>query len=337
MTKLPEIKRVVNPVDKLRDEMAKLLDSAHAQVNKLVEVAEFDTPKIQEVALISYTLETSPSYALKVSKSGWHRDELSAPQTAEEWQKAFDRFQENHAAELIRIEEVHKANIPAMEINGRAAQAVKRVMEAVGIPATYSTWSYKTSRSRSRTETRHSAGWSSDISRLIRIADGYDNAIKSAAANLKTMTEFVTKKIQELKTQEAEAAKAKAKVEADAAAAARAMFYRVKYQCSPTAVMDEVLDKILDRDKYLMLGHYLHLNRLDWSDGHDYASTGLDNFTIETDDDQTIYNHIEQLIENWDEDGRVFRDSQYGYDYLYSLVDAELRTDYDNVWAMVTK
>jgi len=99
-----------------------------------------------------------------------------------------------------------------------------------------------------------------------------------------------------------------------------------KYDLDLTQDWEDLLDIVINKNKYLYLAYYLEKNRGDWNDGYSYAETGLDNFTIENELDQDIHNDIYSYIENWDGDGRVFRDCNYNYSYLYGIV-ADLESD----------
>jgi len=92
---------------------------------------------------------------------------------------------------------------------------------------------------------------------------------------------------------------------------------------------DEILEAILGRCKYLCLAHWMRKNRDDWNDGYSYAEIGLNQFTIESVLDQEIDEDISDLIQNWDNDGRVFRDCTHSYDTLFARCDEELLKDYN--------
>ena len=51
---------------------------------------------------------------------------------------------------------------------------------------------------------------------------------------------------------------------------------------------EDILDVILEKDKYLRLAHYLLKNREDWNDGYSYAESGLNGFDVETETDKLI-------------------------------------------------
>lgn len=95
---------------------------------------------------------------------------------------------------------------------------------------------------------------------------------------------------------------------------------------------DDILDQLLSKDKYLSLAHFLEKNRGDWSDGPSYAKQGLNSFIVTTELDGKIANDLWSYINNWDGDGRVFRDCTYNYDVIFGLVEnKELYNDYQKI------
>lgn len=95
----------------------------------------------------------------------------------------------------------------------------------------------------------------------------------------------------------------------------------------------DILESVINKDKYLRLAHYLEKNRGDWSDGCEYAEYGLEGFKIEIDEDSLIYDDINFYIDNWIDyvDGRCFRDCKYNYNVLYTMVvnkNPDLYKDY---------
>jgi hypothetical protein len=75
------------------------------------------------------------------------------------------------------------------------------------------------------------------------------------------------------------------------------------------------------------------LNRGDWNDGYSYAKTGLEGFSIETSQDQEIYNCVSDICDDYEDvDGRYFRDCTWSYDVLFGMVaeqQPELYKDYE--------
>lgn len=106
-----------------------------------------------------------------------------------------------------------------------------------------------------------------------------------------------------------------------------------KYTNEADPDFDLILESILLKDKYLMLAYQLEQNRMDWNQGYEYASVGIDNFVVESKDDIEIYEEINQVIDHGNEhgeiDGRAFRDCEWNYSVIYKMVeDEELLKDF---------
>ncbi|MNX98846.1 hypothetical protein D3C86_1312710 [compost metagenome] len=108
-----------------------------------------------------------------------------------------------------------------------------------------------------------------------------------------------------------------------------------KYDLELTDSWGDLEDVIINRNKYLRLAFYLEKNRKDWTSGHDYAETGLSCFNAESEIDHKIEEDISScMYENWDGDGRVFRDCAYNYSVLYGIAaeqDPQLYKDFEVV------
>lgn len=90
--------------------------------------------------------------------------------------------------------------------------------------------------------------------------------------------------------------------------------------------VDSAIDHILSQDKYLALAYYLEKNRGDWSDGCDYARTGLGYFKIETPTDHLIFKELTEICADF-EDGRSFRDCEWNYSVLFGMANEDLLKD----------
>jgi hypothetical protein len=133
------------------------------------------------------------------------------------------------------------------------------------------------------------------------------------------------------KTEAEERVKAqdKARIEAESKRIALCLKYGFDPVKTPKG---DLRDLLLGKNKYLRLAYYLELNRGDWSEGPDFAESGLNGFTIETPDDQLIEDDIQSHITNWDGDGRIFRDCTWNYGRIYAeFVPAELLADFQEL------
>jgi hypothetical protein len=74
------------------------------------------------------------------------------------------------------IEKQHAENIPIIEFNKKVYENVVNFMTLTGMPSGYSTFAYKNSRSRTKTETKELAGYLKDLNRWCQTTDGYEQA-----------------------------------------------------------------------------------------------------------------------------------------------------------------
>ena len=72
------------------------------------------------------------------------------------------------AVEAIRkkIAEIEEANKPLEEQNMKLVAQVKELMARIGIPATYTTYEYPTTRSKTKKSISHTAGFVTDLERV---------------------------------------------------------------------------------------------------------------------------------------------------------------------------
>jgi hypothetical protein len=234
----------------------------------------------------------------------------------------------NHIERILKSAEIqHDLNVEAIKNNTDIVNGIKKMMDKFGVRSTYSTFERKTKRSYKETETRHSAGYLEDLRRDIKTSDGFSN-IQIECSNFKEKIEKW--RLSELTRIKQEETKIK-NDELLAAANRELMKYIVKYDLPATSSKENVVDYIISKDKYLYLAHYMKKNRGDWNDGYWYAEQGLDNFTVTEDIDEKIHKCVQFEIDNWDGDGRCFRDCEYSYDVVFGYVDSELYADYNKL------
>jgi hypothetical protein len=236
-----------------------------------------------------------------------------------------------HAEYLYKQSEaIHEENIIALENNIALKDYVYAFMEKIGIPKTITTYDYISSSGRrvnKQQEHRHCAGYTKDIDTFLKTDDGFSYAttqLENVKKNIEAYRLAETKKEQEAqKLIDAE----NANKEETKLLATLVVKYGLDYQ----STFQEVLDEILGRNKYLELGYWLERQRNDWSDGFWKAKNGIDGFTVVTDLDKRIQESLYETLSEC-EDGRDFRDCQYNYSELYSMVeDEDLYKDYELV------
>lgn len=300
-------------VDQAMSVFRKALEELEAEVRSLKAKADETTGKIMKVIPIKYD---------------YNPDITAYTRTGTLYNPSLETIVANARAEAEKkwnaVVSIHEDNKVALENNTALRKKIDLIMENIGIPRTYTTHRYKSTRSRTRMEEKHTAGFIEDQMRNIPVDDGFSAAEAAHQRFMQAIDEYEKKALAEKEKQEKEQ---QARIRAEELAKALSVLV-VKYELPYNSDWDSVLDKLLSMNKYLRLAHYLQKNRGDWSDGPDYAKTGLDGFTIETPQDEEIYNEISGLIVDWDGDGRVFRDATWNYDVLFGMVPAELLGDY---------
>jgi hypothetical protein len=246
----------------------------------------------------------------------------------EENEEKFEKFKKIIDMIYEVDQEIHKENLRIVEDNRKIEKTIFDILETVGIRKTY--YGYKTSRSTKKTELYYH--FPSEIRKQIPTSyseDVLDERKKDLLNQINRYWEQEISKIREERLKKEQEQKEKEKNR-------KLALLLAKYDLSLDCDWRDVLEVILDKNKYLRLAHYLEKNRGDWSNGCNYAEEGLNSFTIENELDQKIYDCIHFYIENWFEymDGRVFRDCEYNYSVLYGIAeeqDANLVSDYYEV------
>jgi hypothetical protein len=223
-------------------------------------------------------------------------------------------------------------SLEAIQNNQKIHEKVQLMMQHIGIKPSYSVRDTK-SRSMYPKYNTVQAGYFGDLSRDVPLKlNGTKHDVEGIKRSIEIKYNELVGQVRKAE-QEENAKKAKAQRQHQIA------LLRAKY--TPDDAMSSewlIRDNILKQDKYLALAYYLEKNRSDWSDGCDYAKTGLGMFSVETEEDQKIFDNIQVFIEDWDRDGdgRCFRDCEYNYNVLYGMVkdeallkDIELLKDLD--------
>lgn len=304
------------------DDFASVLKKAQSMYDFQKRKGDETVPKIMKVELCKGVEFHSSS--LDVKDSWGSRKE---PTTVDGWNRALEAFDSEVDGKVQAINQTHAANAEAIASNEAVVSKVSLIMRELGIPGTYQERDYSSRAQRPKYNT-NPAGYIGDLRRNVVTSDGFDSAMRSAANAKQQAKEYHAKKIAGLAQREREEAAAKKKIKDDALI----VHMRVKYKCDVEDTVYDVLRAIIGKNKYLWLAHWMHENRLNWIDGHDSASVGLNGFTVETEEDQKIYDAVNSRIENWDGDGRCFRDMDYSYDVIYGMVeDEELMADYQRI------
>lgn len=219
--------------------------------------------------------------------------------------------------------ETHTKNIEKCASNNETYTALSNLLTRIGIKDKY--YGYKTNRSSKKESLYYN--WPTEIFGQIPrsySSNKINELVKKYKDNIQKYYDDEMKKIKA----EADKKEAERKVKEQNKKLALLL---AKYDLDLNCDWKDLLDIVINKNKYLYLAHYLMLNRGDWNDGYSFAETGLSGFDVKSNLDQEIYNDIQSYIDGWDGDGRVFRDCEYNYGVLYGMVSeqsSDLYKDY---------
>lgn len=295
-------------------------------VSDLEKKAESNIPSVMKLNKITTpsVANTYAANAFKYGSSYYERD----PKTIEEVDTKLTSLLAKAEQERAKVLEEHQANLPAIENNLKVREKITQIMKDIGIPNNYSTSEFKTQRSRTKTTTTHSAGYLGDLQRNVPVSDEKDRMltlIKSAEDSFKrhadTLKGTIRKELQEAEKTE--------KARKEVLAKAR---LQVKYNLDDDFEWSDVLDVLDSKDKYFKLARAMEDTRNDWNDGYGRVQYAISGFDVVTEEDKEIFEEIYNLSHEYEDiDGRVFRDCEYNYGFLYGKVSEEIMKDYETL------
>lgn len=311
----------------------KNVDEAYTALGGQIEVLKkkadeaFPKPMKVEVLPKAASSKFTSTYNWKIDGGYWSSSR--EPNTVEEVRRLLKQANELYAQDLENMKAAHEANLTAIENNLKIHEKVTLLMQdTLGIPSSYTTSEYKTSRSRNKTTIKHSAGYFGDLTRNIKTSDSYDyttSQMKSYPSTFSRIADQFIVNINKEKAEKEKEEKAKKSVQALAR-------MQVKYGLDENSDWTDVLEALDSKCKYFALARALEDQRGDWSEGFDRVQCAVDSFVVETPEDQEIFDSLYELA--YDEDlcdGRVFRDAEYNYDVLYGFSSEEIIKDYNTL------
>lgn len=228
--------------------------------------------------------------------------------------------------------EVIDHNSEVSNFNAAIHDTITSIMSGIGVRSSR-TETYRKRANSVKTHTRTiRAGYRDDLDRYAPIHYSKNHDADRMRKKAEERATELRRSFHEKRLQEEREAKQKEDV-------VKLAFMRVKYTPqNPTASVDEIMDTILSKNKYLMLYHFLVLNRNDWTEGYNYAASGLHGFDIVEEEDQEIYQAVMSIINGQDcVDGRHFRDNPKCIPLLSSILERDckpLMDDYLKVQEM---
>ena len=206
-------------------------------------------------------------------------------------------------------------------------------MKAFGIPNSYKESYYPSSRSINPKTRTVDAGFVDDIRKNIKVYDKHYETIKE---RIKTRRKQIQEAVKTFSLKSREQEEALKKEEEKLKNEKILATLRVKYDTEYDAEVSEILDKIFSKSKYLRLGDSMLNTRRDFSR---YEEVGIALVFLDhnIDPDKEIIENVMNCLDNWDGDGRIFRDTLWNYDKLFTLVPEDLYNDYDLLRGMINE
>ena len=222
----------------------------------------------------------------------------------------------------------YEENQKIADENSKLHSSLNKLFEEIGLPTSYV--GYKTKRSRNTTRIEY--GYRNEISGLIDRTN-WDNRFsrdtRDAESRIDNLFSYKLKQvIDEQITKEREESEKKKQLD-ELKLIAR---LNEKYKLGNVDDICDLFDVLLEKDNNLNLAYAMERVR-NW--GMEYIDNVFRIYNSNDWDDEGLVAEMDELFDRWHEgeidDHRVFRDIKHGYDYLYSLVDAELLTDFELV------
>jgi hypothetical protein len=307
------VKSTPDIVKEINESLQTLVKKAEDTIPTPIKLIFIDTPK---------SINTSPSWMFKPIYS---YQNLNISQIND----ILKKYESDLAQEIesSNIHGKHLINLESIKNNKLIIEKITFIMDSIGI-SDYSTYAYKTARSSTRTETKHIAGYKTDLNRVIQIKDNYDSVLKNITEHQKSVNEYATKLIDDIQKDE----RAKATAKKDEERNKVLSYLSVKYELGYIGEAIEILNVILSKSNLLTLAHAMYCTR-EWHRDFHLVRTAL--FTPITEIETNIIKEVQCILEGGqydyeddEADCRVFRDCMFNYDVIFKIVDEKLYEDY---------
>lgn len=256
-------------------------------------------------------------------------------------------------AARAECERAAKENAQAEAQNEEVIAIVKRTLLGLGIAETYTTFGYKSSRSRTKTSQQHASGFLYDLTRCKPKSNvaAMRDLIQTRQREYSAMIDrYMDKEREESKKRKQHLLEENATFMLTMIESVPTLFEDMKElgislnerllssgpdDVSRKQVIDrattEVIENLCKADKYFALAYHLELNRGDWTSGYSHAKTGLEYFMIESELDEQIYYFVYSVISSSDVDGRHFRDGEWNYNRIYALASPDVMGKFQKI------
>lgn len=224
----------------------------------------------------------------------------------------------------------YEENQKISDDNSKLYSSLVKLFSEIGLPTSYV--GYKTKRSRNTSRIEY--GYRNEISGLIDRTNWdsrFSRDTRDAESRIDNLFSYKLKQVidEHLAKERVESEKKKQLDELKLIAR-----LNEKYKLGNVDDIGDLFYALLEIDPTLNLAYAMERVR-NW--GKEYIDNVFRIYNSNDWNDEGLVAEMDELFERWHEgeidDHRVFRDIKHGYDYLYSLVDAELLTDFELVRA----
>ena len=222
----------------------KALEAMKIQIEGLKKKADDTIPAVQKLITHKnpWDLQNVTTKQIFSRNRGWSNwDEFT---TANEFQMKLLNAMQTYkdATDAHKLQEY--VNNDAIENNKKVVEKVTSIMRFIGVPGTYTTSEYKTSRSRKPTTTTHQAGWLQDVRRSVPTVDNWETIKRDMESKMREVEMYAKQKITELAAAEKEADR----IAAEKAVINYATTLKIKHNLDYSLGSEEVLKAISDED-----------------------------------------------------------------------------------------
>lgn len=286
------------------------------------------TNELEKVGAVTHCQANPGSYASYMGGSYGYLPKPSAKRVAA---YALSQLEQARQKDV----EAHERNLPKIAANKAAREKIEALMKEVGMPDSFYEIP-RNSRARFPKRVKQSAGYITDMQRHLPITDGFDHAT-ATYTNLKARYDLYAKEAEgedERLAAEAERERQR-KLEAQRSNIQMAKII-LRYDLPEDSTWEDILDTLRKKDQRIDLAVAMSQTRGDWSEGYYRVSDALSRFVVRTPEDADIQTDILSCF-NDHIDGRVFRDTTWNYDRLFSSVaDPHLADDVRTAMSHIT-
>lgn len=222
----------------------KALEQLTLQIEALKKKADDTIPAVQTLVTHKNTWEchNMPVKTIFSHSQGWGKwDEFTK---ANEFQMKLLTAMQSYKIAMDAHKLQENINKDAIENNKLVIAKVTSIMKFIGIPSTYTTSAYKTTRSRNPTKTTHTAGWLEDIRRSVPTSDNWEAVKREMESKMREIELYANKKITELAAIEKEADR----VAAEKAVVNYATTLKIKHNLDYSLDSEDVLKMVSDNE-----------------------------------------------------------------------------------------